>query len=114
MKTVFKSKQFAEAIQEYCKIHDMKQQAFADVIGVSRTNVSFYMNGKQMPTMEVFSRICELLASNPADFFTSKEQTPLQFLMGRLSENDQEPLDRAFEKIRILRKYVHILDREGD
>lgn len=114
MATVFDFKQFASAIQDYCRSQNITQQFFADAVDVSRTNISFYMNGKQRPTMEVFTRICTMLNRNPAEFFISRNPSPLQFLMGKLGEQDHVPLDRAFEKIRVLRKYASILDEAGD
>ena len=113
MAIVFDSKRFAIAISDFCRDRGLTLTAFSEKLGIGRTNVSFFVNDKAIPSMEVFSVICQFISRDPSDFFVRQEETPLQFLMGRLSPEDKEPLERAFEKIRTLRKYEYRLSKEG-
>lgn len=87
------------------------QTDFSLQLGINRSTLSLLENGKQMPTLELLGRICEMTGKSAEDFFKEKSNDALVFLMGNLEEADKEILKDLFEKIRIKEKYGKLAKR---
>lgn len=91
---------------------DETQDKFAKRLDISRTTLSFFENGKQVPSLDIFNRICNLGHFEPNDYFTEKHNDALIYLMGSLEETDKEKINSVMERIRIKEKY-DILSRRS-
>lgn len=57
-------KTIGQEIYEYRKRHEMSQQAFAELIGVSRSYLTEIENGKRIPGRAATHKIVEVLSGN--------------------------------------------------
>lgn len=86
---------------------------FAEKMGVRRSTLSLLENGKQLPTLDVLSRLCELSNKKIDEYFEEKTTDALVYLMGNLEESDRERIEKMSERIRIREKYELLAKRRS-
>lgn len=87
------------------------QNVFAKKLEINRSTLSLLENGKQMPTLDILSRICSLAGKNTDEYFTESTTDALVYLMGSLDESDKEKIEEMAERIRIKEKYELLAKR---
>ena len=87
------------------------QSAFAAKMGVNRSTLSLLENGKQIPTINVLSRLCDLSGKNVDEYFFTCNKDSLVYLMGSLEESDLKKIEEMAERIRIKEKYELLAKR---
>lgn len=87
------------------------QAAFAEKLKVNRSTLSLLENGKQMPTIDILSRICNLSGKNTDEYFYESTKDGLVYLMGSLEEADKVKIEEMAERIRIKEKYELLAKR---
>ena len=87
------------------------QESFAQKIDVKRSTLSLLENGKQIPTLNILSRVCELTESSIDDYFVDSTTDALVYLMGSLEETDKVKIEEMAERIRIREKYELLAKR---
>ena len=82
------------------------QKSIAERLGLSRSTLSLIETGKQIPAIDVFSKICELYSMDSSRYFVdTDEKRPIVFMMGGLCDEDREKLETVLERIKIREKY---------
>lgn len=89
------------------------QTNFADKMGVKRSTLSLLENGKQLPTLDILIRLCELSNRKTDDYFEETTKDALVYLMGNLEESDRERIEEMSERIRIREKYELLAKRRS-
>ena len=89
------------------------QTNFADKIGVKRSTLSLLENGKQLPTLEILSRMCELSNKKTDEYFEETTKDALVYLMGNLKKSDRDRIEKMSERIRIREKYELLAKRKN-
>lgn len=87
------------------------QASFAEKLEIKRPTLSLLENGKQMPTIDILSRICNLAGKNTDEYFTDSTTDALVYLMGSLDEADKAKIEEMAERIRIKEKYELLAKR---
>ena len=84
---------------------DETQQEFAKKIGVNRSTLSLLETGKQIPSLEILNKVCNLGSLEPSDFFKERNNDSLIYLMGKIDESDRKKVELVMDRIRIKEKY---------
>lgn len=50
---------FSDNLQHYMKLHNEAQSDIAKLLGISKSNVSAYMRGEQIPRMNKIKALCD-------------------------------------------------------
>lgn len=87
------------------------QVVFAEKLDIKRSTLSLLENGKQMPTIDILSRICNLSGKNTDEYFEESITDALVYLMGSLEECDKAKIEEMAERIRIKEKYELLAKR---
>lgn len=87
------------------------QAAFAKKLDINRSTLSLLENGKQMPTIDILSRICNLAGKSTEEYFAESTTDALVYLMGSLDESDKIKIEEMAERIRIREKYELLAKR---
>ena len=87
------------------------QDNFAQKLDIKRPTLSLLENGKQMPTIDILSRFCDLSVNNTDEYFVESTTDALVYLMGRLEESDKLKVEEMAERIRIKEKYELLAKR---
>ena len=87
------------------------QATFAEKLDIKRSSLSLLENGKQMPTIDILSRICNLSGKNTDEYFVESTKDSLVYLMGSLEESDKVKIEEMAESIRIKEKYELLAKR---
>ena len=87
------------------------QERFAQKLDIKRPTLSLLENGKQMPTIEILSRFCNLSGNNADEYFVESTTDALVYLMGSLKESDKVKVEEMVERIRIKEKYELLAKR---
>lgn len=90
---------------------DSSQQIFAEKLGTNRSTLSLLESGKQLPSLEILTKLCSFAATTPDSFFLEKENDGLVFLMGTLDEKDRTEINLVLERIQIKNKYAALCKR---
>lgn len=88
------------------------QATFAQKLDIKRPTLSLLENGKQVPKIDILSRICNLSGKNTDEYFVESTTDALVYLMGSLDEFDKVKIQEMAERIRIKEKY-ELLARRG-
>lgn len=104
-------------VEKFCKdIIELRgketQTSFAEKLKINRSTLSLLENGKQMPTIDILSRVCNLIGKDTDEYFVEKNNDSLVYLMGCLDEKDKENIKMMLERIQIKEKY-EILSKRG-
>lgn len=87
------------------------QDRFAQKLNIKRPTLSLLENGKQMPTIDILSRFCNLSGKSTDEYFVESTTDALVYLMGSLEESDKEKIEEMTERIRIKEKYELLAKR---
>lgn len=87
------------------------QVKFADILGINRSTLSLLESGKQIPSLDILTKICSLGNFQANDYFTDNENDGLIYLMGTLEDSDREKISKMMEHIQIKEKYAMISRR---
>lgn len=87
------------------------QTAFAEKLDIKRSTLSLLENGKQMPTIDILNRICNLSGKNTDEYFMESTTDALVYLMGSLEECDKAKIEEMAERIHIKEKYELLAKR---
>ena len=88
------------------------QVTFAEKLDIKRPTLSLLENGKQMPTIDILSRICSLTGKSTDEYFVDSTTDALIYLMGSLNASDKTKIEEMAERIAIKEKY-ELLARRG-
>lgn len=89
------------------------QSAFAEKLNIKRPTLSLLENGKQLPTLDLLSCVCELLGKSTDEYFTESRTDSLVFLMGSLVESDKKKISEMVNRISIKEKYELLSKRSA-
>ena len=89
------------------------QADFAPKLALNRSTLSLLENGKQIPTIDILNRICNLSGNSVDDYFMESTVDSLVYLMGSLNESDKEKIKEMAERIRIKEKYELLARRSN-
>lgn len=89
------------------------QDKFAQNLNIKRPTLSLLENGKQMPTIDILSRFCDLSGRNTDEYFVETTIDALVYLMGSLEETDKVKVEEMAERIRIKEKYELLAKRRS-
>ena len=87
------------------------QDNFAQKLDIKRPTLSLLENGKQMPTIDILSRFCNLSGNSADEYFVESTTDALVYLMGSLEESDKAKIKEMAERIRIKEKYELLAKR---
>ena len=87
------------------------QENFAQKLGIKRPTLSLLENGKQIPTIDLLSKVCGLTGKSADDYFFESTTDALVYLMGSLEESDKQKIEKMAERIRIKEKYEMLAKR---
>ncbi len=89
------------------------QTTFSQKLDMNRSTLSLLENGRQMPTLDILSRVCDLSGKNTDEYFVDSTTDALVYLMGSLDVSDKEKIEEMAERIRIKEKY-ELLAKRGN
>lgn len=97
-------------VEKFCKdLTELRgndtQQKFAEKLDINRSSLSLLETGKQIPSLDILNKVCNLGSLNPSSYFIEKNYDALIYLMGKLEESDREKVDAVMDRIRIKEKY---------
>lgn len=106
-------------MQKFCKdLLNLRgretQQSFAEKLQISRSTLSLLETGKQVPSLEILSKVCEWGEVQPNDYFCEYDNDALIYLMGTLEESDKEKINAMMNRIRIKEKYELLARRSAN
>ncbi len=81
------------------------QAIFAKELNINRSTLSLLESGKQVPSLEILNKVCNLGTVQPNEYFLENQNDGLLYLMGTLDDNDKEKIDEMMERINIKEKY---------
>ena len=87
------------------------QDIFSKKLGIKRSTLSLLENGKQVPTIDMLSKICSLTGVSADSYFVDSTTDALVYLMGSLEESDKLKFKEMAERIRIKEKYEMLAKR---
>ena len=87
------------------------QDKFAQKLDIKRPTLSLLENGKQMPTIDILSRFCDLSGNSTEEYFVESTTDALVYLMGSLDVADKVKVEEMAERIRIKEKYELLAKR---
>ena len=87
------------------------QTVFAPKLDIKRPTLSLLENDKQVPTIDLLSKICSLVGKSVDDYFVESPVDVLVYLMGSLEESDKLKIEEMAERIRIKEKYEMLAKR---
>ncbi len=105
-------------VEKFCKDLTLlrgkeAQQTFAIKLNVNRSTLSLLENGKQMPTIDILTKICNLSGKSTDEYFVEATRDSLVYLMGTLNETDKAKIEEMVERIRIKEKYELLAKRSS-
>ncbi len=106
MALYFNSEKFANELKKYRG--KRSQQDVSSRLGTNRTTLSLFENNKQIPSLDILQRFCELTNSNVDNFFVKEQTNPIIMMMGQVKETDKHALQKSLERIKIKQKYIAI------
>lgn len=103
-------------VKKFCKDlidlrGDNSQDTFAKEFGINRSTLSLLETGKQMPTIGILSRMCDLSGKNADEYFVESTADTLIYLMGNIEECDRANIEEMAERIRTKEKYELLAKR---
>lgn len=87
------------------------QANLAERLKVNRSTLSLLESGKQVPSLDILNKVCNLGNYEPSDYFVESNDDALIYLMGSLEEKDKEKINEMIEVIRIKDKYLMLSRR---
>lgn len=87
------------------------QDSFAKKLNIKRPTLSLLENGKQVPTIDLLNRVCNISGNSTEDYFTETAADAIVYLMGSLEMSDKSRIEEMAERIRIKEKYELLAKR---
>jgi DNA-binding XRE family transcriptional regulator len=87
------------------------QDTFAKKLDIKRPTLSLLENGKQIPSIDILNKLCNLSEKSTDDYFVDSTTDALVYLMGSLEECDKIKIEEMAERIRIKEKYELLAKR---
>lgn len=81
------------------------QQKFSEKLGINRSTLSLLETGKQMPSLEILNKICNVFGRDPGSYFVESDSNALIYLMGSLEESDKNKIITMMDRIKTREKY---------
>lgn len=81
------------------------QMNFSKKMNLNRSTLSLLESGKQIPSLDILTRVCNLGNFNADEYFEDVENDSLLYLMGTLEEKDCKKINIMMNHIRIKEKY---------
>lgn len=81
------------------------QQKFSERLGINRSTLSLLETGKQMPSLEILNKICNVFDKDPGSYFVEGDSNALIYLMGSLEESDKNKIITMMDRIKTREKY---------
>lgn len=81
------------------------QEEFSKNLEINRSTLSLLESGKQVPSFDILSKICNLGNCTPNDYFVDVENDSLLYLMGTMDPSDKDKIDIVMDRIQIKEKY---------
>ena len=81
------------------------QVRFAEKLDVNRSTLSLLETGKQIPSLDILNKVCNMGGFEPNSYFKEKNTNALIYLMGKLEEPDRAKIEYVMERIKIKEKY---------
>jgi len=103
-------------IKKFCKdlmkLRGNETQAiFAKKLDINRSTLSLLETGKQIPSIDILNKVCNLGGFEPNSYFREKETKALIYLMGILEEPDRAKIIHVMDRIKIKEKYEYLYRR---
>ena len=108
----FNAKKFCEDLIELRG--EEPQRSFAEKLNINRSTLSLLETGKQIPTIDILNRVCNLSGKSTEEYFVESVRDSLVYLMGSLDESDKVKVEEMAERIRIKEKYALLAKRSSD
>ena len=89
------------------------QEVFSSKLDIKRPTLSLLENGKQVPTIDLLSRVCGMLGNSTDDYFVESTTDAIVYLMGTLDESDKTKIKEMVQRINIKEKY-ELLAKRGN
>ena len=104
------------SLEKFCKDltelrGDKTQQAFSEVLGINRSTLSLLETGKQIPSLDLLNKLCNIGSFDPSRYFIESNEDALIYLMGNLDDSDKEKVNDFMERIKIKEKYSLLAKR---
>ncbi len=91
---------------------DSTQAKVAQKLGINRSTLSLLETGKQIPSLEILTKVCELGNFHADEYFNDFENDGLVYLMGTLQDDkDRDKIKEMMEDIRVKEKYAMLSRR---
>jgi len=90
---------------------DSTQVKVAEKLGVNRSTLSLLETGKQIPSLDILTKVCALGGFDTNSYFYDEENDGLLYLMGSLEEKDCQKIIEILEIIKIKEKYAMLSRR---
>jgi transcriptional regulator with XRE-family HTH domain len=87
------------------------QIEFSQKLNINRSTLSLLESGKQIPSLEILNKVCNIGNLQPNNYFIDVENNGLLYLMGTLEESDKERISEMMDRIRIKEKYAMLNSR---
>lgn len=84
---------------------DATQAIVAEKLGINRSTLSLLETGKQIPSLEILTKVCDYGNYRAIDYFFDDENDGLIYLMGTLMDNDMDKIKDMMDNIKIKEKY---------
>ena len=92
--------------------HDSTQAKLAQRLEINRSTLSLLETGKQIPSLEILTKVCDLGNFNADEYFDDYENDGLVYLMGTIQdEKDREKIKGMMENIKVKEKYAMLSRR---
>lgn len=100
-----KAKQaIANNIQNYLTTNNIKMTEFGRMLGVTRPAVKFWLEGRNIPNLELFPTICEILNISIYEFIGTKDPY-------KLNETQNENFRTLIDRYRSDSKFRNEIDK---
>lgn len=107
----FDGDKFSQTLRNYRG--NKSQGDVAKELKTNRTTISLLENNKQIPTLEILKKCCEMTNSTIDSFFIKEDNDPIMMMMGQVKHSDKQNLLNVLERIKIREKYIAIAKRCG-
>lgn len=90
---------------------ETSQQKFAEKLDINRSTLSLLETGKQVPSLEILNKVCNLGGYEPNSYFKEYQKDALIYFMGTLEACDREKLGAMMKRIKVKEKYEMLARR---
>lgn len=87
------------------------QKNFAFKLGLKRPTLSLIENGRQIPTLDILSKVCDMSGKSVDDYFCEPLKDGLVCFIESLDSNDKSKIETMIKHLKILEKYESLAKR---